>query len=109
LTLLSIAAERGQSHFANYGFARYRNMRYKRHERRSAIRKTPLADLRKYRSRAKRLVTMERYAATGAGLAKELTGRPGKRLRDGDFRIPFEKTKTEIIVTRVGPPSGVYD
>jgi mRNA interferase RelE/StbE len=69
-----------------------------------------LVDLRKFRSRAKRLMAkVERYAATGAGDVTALVGRSGKRLRDGDFRILFDESEARIIVTRVGPRGDVYD
>ena len=83
---------------------RYRGMKTIRYSQ------DALADLRKYRSRAKRLMAkMERYAATGAGPVKELAGRPGKRLRDGDFRTSSRKARRKFIVTRIGPRGGVYD
>ena len=33
----------------------------------------------------------------------ELSGRSGKRLRVGDFRVIFEESDTEILVTKIGP------
>jgi mRNA interferase RelE/StbE len=39
----------------------------------------------------------------------ELVGTTGKRLRVGDFRVIFEETASEIIVTKIGPRGGVYD
>jgi mRNA interferase RelE/StbE len=67
-------------------------------------------DLRKHRSVAKRLAAkIGRYAETGAGDVKQLAGSTGKRLRDGDFRLIFEETATEIIVTKIGPRGDVYD
>jgi mRNA interferase RelE/StbE len=38
-----------------------------------------------------------------------LRGSSLKRLRVGDFRVLFEETETEIIVTRIGPRGSVYD
>jgi mRNA interferase RelE/StbE len=52
------------------------------------------------------------YAADPQALANsvtELRGSALKRLRVGDFRILFEETETEIIVTRIGPRGSVYD
>jgi DNA-binding XRE family transcriptional regulator len=38
----------------------------------------------------------------------ELRGGHGKRLRVGDFRILFEETATEIIVSDIGPRGTIY-
>jgi mRNA interferase RelE/StbE len=68
-----------------------------------------LASLMKHRSVAPRLrAKLDRYARTGAGDVKALNG-GGKRLRDGDFRIVFEESATEICVTRIGPRGSVYE
>ena len=68
------------------------------------------SDLRRLRSVATRIMNkIDRYADTGAGDVKRLVGSTSKRLRDGDFRIIFEETGTEILVTRVGPRGDVYD
>ena len=69
-----------------------------------------LVALRKHRSVAKAIVAkLERYAETGAGDVKTLVGRPGKRLRVGDYRVVFEEDATTIRVLTVGPRGGVYD
>ena len=66
--------------------------------------------LLKHRSIAKTIVAkLERYAATGAGDVKTLVGRPGKRLRVGDFRVIFEEDATTIRVLTLGPRGGIYD
>lgn len=72
--------------------------------------KDAAAALTKHRSVAKRLVAkLERYAETGAGNVTKLVGSSAKRLRDGDFRIIFEETETEILVTKVAPRGSAYD
>lgn len=38
-----------------------------------------------------------------------LVGSPARRLRVGDFRIVFEETETEIVVTKIGPRGSIYD
>ena len=66
--------------------------------------------LLKHRSAAKAIVAkIERYAATGAGDVKALVGRPGKRLRIGDFRVIFEENATTIRILILGPRGGIYD
>ncbi len=73
---------------------------------------TPSArdDLRKHRAEAKRIVEkIARYAETGAGDVKSLTGRPGKRLRVGDFRVVFDEDGTAITIQAVGPRGNIYD
>jgi mRNA interferase RelE/StbE len=55
---------------------------------------------------------IEGYAADAATLAnnvKRLTGSTALRLRIGEFRVIFEETETEIIVTKIGPRGAVYD
>jgi mRNA interferase RelE/StbE len=51
------------------------------------------------------------YAQDPASLANQVTelrGGDGKRLRVGDFRILFEETATEIIVSDIGPRGAIY-
>jgi len=68
------------------------------------------ADLRVNRSNAKRIMAkIERYAETGAGDVTQLVGSKAFRLRVGDFRVIFEESETEIIVTKIGPRGGVYE
>jgi mRNA interferase RelE/StbE len=69
--------------------------------------------LRKHRAEAMRILAkIEAYAAEPASQAnnvKTLAGTAARRLRVGDFRVVFEETETEIIVTRIGPRGSVYD
>ena len=69
--------------------------------------------LRKHRNVAPRIRDkIAAYAANPASLANqatELRDSPLKRLRVGDFRILFEETETEIIVSRIGPRGSIYD
>lgn len=69
--------------------------------------------LRKHRADAARIVAkIEDYAADPAAQANNLKMLPGataKRLRVGDYRVVFEETETEVIVTRIGPRGSVYD
>jgi mRNA-degrading endonuclease RelE of RelBE toxin-antitoxin system len=52
---------------------------------------------------------MEAFCATGEGNVRHLGGRSGQwRLRDGDCRVIFELTNTEIIVKRIGDRREVY-
>lgn len=72
--------------------------------------KDAAADMLKYRSVAKRLNDkLGRYAKTGAGNVTKLVGSSAMRLRDGDFRIIFEETETEILVTKIAPRGSVYE
>jgi mRNA interferase RelE/StbE len=55
---------------------------------------------------------VEAYAIDPESLANvvtELRGSPLRRLRVGDFRILFEETATEIVVSRIGPRGSIYD
>ena len=66
--------------------------------------------LRKHRKDASAIMAkIDRYAATGAGDVKSLAGRPGKRLRVGDFRVLFEEDETTIRVSNIGPRGDIYD
>lgn len=72
-----------------------------------------VAALRKHRSVAPRIQEKIAAYATDPGslanIVTELRGSPLKRLRVGDFRVLFEETATEIIVSRIGPRGSVYD
>ncbi len=75
-----------------------------------AFTRSAARDLRKYQSVAARLVAkITRYAETGAGDVTQLVGSSAKRLREGDFRVIFEETPEEIIVTKIGPRGAIYD
>jgi mRNA interferase RelE/StbE len=69
--------------------------------------------LRRYRSEAKRLMEkIQAYArdpSSQANNVKALHGTSGSRLRVGGFRVIFEETPDEIVVTKIGPRGGVYD
>ena len=71
------------------------------------------AALRRYGNVADRLRRVLReYAADPAAHANNVTrlvGSPGKRLRVGDYRIIFQETDAEIIVTRIVPRDSAYD
>jgi mRNA interferase RelE/StbE len=70
-------------------------------------------DLRRHANMAARLrAAIEGYAAnplSHANRVTDLVGRSGKRMRVGDFRILFEETDAEILVTKVGARGDVYD
>jgi mRNA interferase RelE/StbE len=38
-----------------------------------------------------------------------MKGSSGKRLRVGEYRVIFEETCDEVIVSKIGPGGGVYD
>jgi mRNA interferase RelE/StbE len=69
--------------------------------------------LRRHRSDAGRILSkIEAYAEnpqSQANNVKALQGSTGLRLRVGDFRVVFEETAAEVIVTKIGPRGGVYD
>jgi mRNA interferase RelE/StbE len=60
--------------------------------------------LRKHKTLAERI--MDKVDAFSK--VKTLKG-GGKRLRVGSFRVIFEETPQEIIVTDIGPRGGIYD
>jgi mRNA interferase RelE/StbE len=67
--------------------------------------------LRKHRSDAERIISkVEAYAANPSGFPKVKTmqGGSGKRLHVGGYRIVFEETADEIIVTDIGPRGSIY-
>lgn len=66
----------------------------------------------KHKSVAKRIMDkIDAYAEDPSAFAKvkTLKGDAGKRLRVGSFRVIFEETADEIIVTGIGPRGGIYD
>jgi mRNA interferase RelE/StbE len=69
--------------------------------------------LRKHRADAERILSkIEAYAANPTAQAnnvKALRGSTALRLRVGEFRVIFEETDGEIIVTKIGPRGSVYD
>jgi mRNA interferase RelE/StbE len=69
--------------------------------------------LRKHRADAERILSkIENYAANPASLAnkvKALQGSTALRLRAGEYRVIFEETDSEIIVTKIGPRGSVCD
>jgi mRNA interferase RelE/StbE len=69
--------------------------------------------LRRHRADAARLLgKIEAYAADPTVMAnnvKALSGSHALRLRVGDYRIVFEETESEIIVTKIGPRGSIYD
>jgi mRNA interferase RelE/StbE len=50
-----------------------------------------------------------RYANTGAGDVKSLSGREGASLRGGDWRVIFTEDPTTIIVVAVGHRGEIYE
>jgi mRNA interferase RelE/StbE len=69
--------------------------------------------LRKHRADAARLMTkIESYAEDPASLSnqvKRLQGSTALRLRMGDYRIIFEETVDEVVVTKIGPRGDIYE
>ncbi len=72
-----------------------------------------LRSLRRHGNVAARLrAAIEGYAAGGGAHAnnvKRLVGSSASRLRVGDYRVIFEESETELIVTKIGPRGDVYD
>ena len=52
---------------------------------------------------------LKRYAETGAGSIKALVGRPGTRLRIGDYRAVFVEDADVIRVFAIGDRRDIYD
>jgi len=71
-----------------------------------------VAAMRKHRNMAERiagkLTACAENPASVANQVTELRGQPFKRLRVGDFRVLFEETETEIIVSDIGPRGSIY-
>jgi mRNA interferase RelE/StbE len=51
---------------------------------------------------------LRRFAETGAGNVRRLTGRSGARLRVGDWRVIFIETSTTVEVRDVGHRREIY-
>ena len=75
--------------------------------------KPAVTALRKHANMALRIQEkLAAYALDPASLANQVTelrGSPLKRLRVGDFRILFEETDAQIIVSKIGPRGSIYD
>jgi mRNA interferase RelE/StbE len=52
---------------------------------------------------------LRRYAESGAGDVKALSGQPGARLRIGDYRVVFVESADVISVRAVGHRSDIYE
>jgi mRNA interferase RelE/StbE len=68
--------------------------------------------LRRHKAEANRIMAkIDAYAANPRAFAKvkTLTGSTAKRLRIGSFRVIFEETDTEVIVTDIGPRGSIYE
>ena len=69
--------------------------------------------LRRYGNVADRArKAVREYAAETGAHANNVTrlvGSTACRLRIGDYRVIFEESETEIVVTRFGPRGDVYD
>jgi mRNA interferase RelE/StbE len=71
------------------------------------------AALRRHGNVAGRLrKAITQYAADPRAHANNVTslvGSAAKRMRVGDYRIVFEETEAEIVVTRIAPRGSAYD
>lgn len=69
--------------------------------------------LRRHRQDAERILEkIEEYASDPVALSnnvRRLTGSSALRLRVGNYRVIFEETGTEIIVTKIGPRGSIYE
>lgn len=70
-------------------------------------------DLRRHGNMAGRVRrAISEYASDSSAHANNvirLAGSTALRLRVGDYRVIFEETETELLVTKIGPRGGVYD
>lgn len=69
--------------------------------------------LRRYGNMADRVRQAMRerakYSTAHANNVKALKGSTGLRLSIGDFRVVYDETETDIVVTDFGPRGGIYD
>ena len=70
-----------------------------------------LSELRKLPTNVRERVIekLHRYAETGAGDVKALSGQPGARLRVGDYRIVFVESANSISVRAIGHRREIYE
>ena len=72
-----------------------------------------LKSLKRHGNMADRIMRAMREYADGIGAhannIKAMQGSSGLRLRVGDYRIVFEESETEIVVTGLGPRGRIYD
>ncbi|WP_298605098.1 type II toxin-antitoxin system RelE/ParE family toxin, partial [uncultured Sphingorhabdus sp.] len=47
--------------------------------------------------------------ASLANVVKRLTGRPGYRMRIGDYRVIFDQDGTVLHILKIGPRGSVYE
>lgn len=72
-----------------------------------------LKSLKRHGNMAERIMRAMREYADGTGAhannVKALQGSLALRLRVGDYRVVFDETETEIVVTGLGPRGRIYD
>jgi mRNA interferase RelE/StbE len=72
-----------------------------------------LRSLKRHGNMADRIMRVVREYASGSGAhannVKVLQGSSALRLRIGDYRVVFNETETEIVVTGLGPRGRIYD
>ncbi len=72
-----------------------------------------LRDLKRHGNMAARIRKALAEYALGAGAhanqVTKLVGSTANRLRVGDYRVIFEETAAELMVTKIGPRGDVYD
>ena len=79
------------------------------------VRCTPdaLRSLRRHGNMADRVMRVMREYAEGSGARANNVKAPrdssGLRLRVGDYRVVFDETEAEIVVTGIGPRGRIYD
>jgi mRNA interferase RelE/StbE len=81
--------------------------------RRIAYTKQALKALRRIPANTARTIRakIDQYAANPSSLAnnvKKLRGRPGYRLRVGDWRVIFDEDGNVLSILDVGPRGGIY-
>jgi mRNA interferase RelE/StbE len=82
--------------------------------RRIAYTKQALKALRRIPANTARTIRakIDQYAANPSSLAnnvKKLRGRPGYRLRVGDWRVIFDEDGNVLSILDVGPRGGIYE
>lgn len=71
-----------------------------------ALDRIPVATAKRIRAK------IDQYAANPASLAnvvKRLAGRPGYRMRIGDYRVIFDQDGTVLHILKIGPRGSVYE
>ena len=74
-----------------------------------ALDRIPVATAKRIRAKIDQYAASPANPASLANVVKRLTGRPGYRMRIGDYRVIFDQDGTVLHILKIGPRGSVYE